>query len=695
MAKLLIGQTSDGKQFTIDPSSLTKHTVVFGATGSGKTVLCKSIMEEASSRGIPVLAVDPKGDIGCLAIRSENFSFRPFSDNEAKLLGKTPEDYSKELADHYRDSYNALARDDDELNRFVEKTEVRIFTPRSSTGLPVSMSPRLTPPKDFVKKMGEDPSLAFDMLELKASNLLRLAGYTEDGKIQRSLISTILEDEWKSGHELTLEKLIELVSSPPFERLGMLPLDDAISKRERSELSRRLNVLVTDAAARAWFLGEPPDFDRWFHKSQGRTPINIVDLRTIPSEEGKQVFVEYLLQELFYWINRREGTQTLQYLLYFDEIHGYCPPIREPPSKKILMHLIHVSRAYGLGIVMATQNPVDVDYKVISNANFRFIGNLSTRQDIERVRTGLSLGADAFQVISGLKARQFYYQIFDQGESGILSPRWLMSYHRGPLEPLEIKRLKEGAAPEKMTVKAAPLAVPEEVFLRDTDRKRAKKGILGGTEEKIVFAKKIFLPYLDFTYRFPAEKGLLSKQTVISEGRSTVLALREANFGFDPRLVELAPMLANIEEDSAAIVAGIDSTVLVSERLDELKNLLRDYEVQSEERSKQYEALPKESPTRESLKENIEFLRKTKLLRWKMFADGLQLPAKLDLDKLELLDGTLFYMPYFITKLSRGGEARYIVWNREGREDDTIADEMTKNKKFRTLIETHALPQTV
>src|SRR6266516_5028095 len=242
-----------------------------------------------------------------------------------------------------------------------------------------------------------------------------------------------------------------------------------------------------------------------------------------------------------------------------------------------------------------------------------------------------------------------------------------------------------------MTVRAVPPAVPEEVFLRDTNRKRAKKGLLGGTEEKIIFAKTIFLPYLDFTYRFPAEKGLVSKQTVISEGRSTILASREASFGFDPRLVALIPMLADMEEDSASIVKGIDSTALVSERLAELKNLLRDYEVQSEERSKQYEALPKESPARENLKENIEFLRKTKLLRWKMFADGLQLPAKLDLDKLELLNGTLFYMPYFIAKLSRGGESRYIVWNHEGREDDTIADEMTKNKMFRTLIETHLL----
>ena len=305
--------------------------------------------------------------------------------------------------------------------------------------------------------------------------------------------------------------------------------------------------------------------------------------------------------------------------------------------------------------------------------------------------TGLSLGVDAFQVISSLKTCQFYYQIFDHGESRILSPRWLISYHRGPLEPLEIKRLKQGAAPEKMTIRVAPLVVPEEIFLRDTDRKRAKKGILGGAEEKVVFAKTIFLPYLDFTYRFPAEKGLLSKQTVISEGRSTMLALREANFGFDPRLVALVPILAEMDEDSKSVISGVDSTVLVSERLAELKDLLRDYEAQSEERLKQYEALPKDSPTRENLKENIEFLRKTKLLRWKMFADGLQLPSRFDLDKLELLDGTLFYMPFFIAKLSRGGERRYIVWNREGKEDDTIADELTKNHKFRDLIETHAL----
>ncbi len=246
-----------------------------------------------------------------------------------------------------------------------------------------------------------------------------------------------------------------------------------------------------------------------------------------------------------------------------------------------------------------------------------------------------------------------------------------------------------------MRIRALPLAVPEEALLRDTDRRRSKKGLLGGTEERIVFAKTIFLPFLDFTYRFPAQKRLMSKETVISEGRSTLLALREADLGFDPKLVSLIPLLGEMEDGSSSIIDGVDSTLLVSERLTELKDILRDYEIQSEERSKQYETLPEESPTKEILKENIEFLRKTKLLRWKMFADGLRLPQKLDLDSLELLEGTLFYLPYFVSKLSSGGGPRFLVWNHVGKEDDTIADELTKNHKFRALVEAHALDQQI
>src|SRR6266581_2485373 len=187
MERLLIGQDLDGKPFTIDPASLTKHSVVFGATGSGKTVLCKSIIEEAASRGVPVLAIDPKGDIGCLGIRSEQFKFRPYSDVEAKLLGKTASNYEAEISSEYQNDSNMSGLTGDDVKRFVDRTEVRVYTPRSNNGFPVSMSPRLTPPKEFVKKMADEPGLALDLLDLKASNLLRLAGYSDDSSVQRSL----------------------------------------------------------------------------------------------------------------------------------------------------------------------------------------------------------------------------------------------------------------------------------------------------------------------------------------------------------------------------------------------------------------------------------------------------------------------------------------------------------------------------
>ena len=266
-----------------------------------------------------------------------------------------------------------------------------------------------------------------------------------------------------------------------------------------------------------------------------------------------------------------------------------------------------------------------------------------------------------------------------------------MSYHRGLSEPREVRIMSEGAASEHVVVRAIPLLVPDNVFQRDVEKKRAKKGILGGAEEETVFAKTLYLPYLDFTYQYSTEKGFLSKQTILGRGRSVVMALREVNFGFYPELAALVPLLADMESDSNAIIHGVDSTVLVSERLDELRQTLSGYDKQLLDLSEQYNSLSKTDAAKEEVKENIDHLRKTRESRWKMFADGLKLPAKIDVEKFEFLEGNLFYMPYFIAKLTRGDESRFLVWDREGKENDNIADELTKNNKFRDLIESHAL----
>jgi len=233
------------------------------------------------------------------------------------------------------------------------------------------------------------------------------------------------------------------------------------------------------------------------------------------------------------------------------------------------------------------------------------------------------------------------------------------------------------------------MLLPEAVIQQEAEKKRIKKGILGGVEERFVFGKTVFLPYLDFTYQYTAEKGFLSKQSVLGQGRSVFMALREVNLGFDPEMISLLPQLAEIELDTGSVVQGVDSTVLVGERLNELKTVLYDYDRRLGELSKQYDSLTKTDPAKEEVKENIDHLKRTRETRWKMFADGLKLPSKIDLEKFELLEGNLFYVPFFVARFSRGGESRFLVWDREGKENETIAEELMKNGKFRDLVQSH------
>ena len=249
--------------------------------------------------------------------------------------------------------------------------------------------------------------------------------------------------------------------------------------------------------------------------------------------------------------------------------------------------------------------------------------------------------------------------------------------------------MAEGAAPEHVIIRALPMLVPESVVQHDAEKKRVKKGILGGSEERFVFGKTLYLPHLEFTYQYSTEKGFLSKQSILAQGRSVVIALREVNLGFYPEMISLLPQLAEVEPDPGSVVQGVDSTVLVSERLNELKTILSDYDRQLGELSKQHDSFTKTDRAKQEVKENIDHLKKTRETRWKIFADGLKLPSKIDLKKFELLGGNLFHIPYFVARFSRGGESRFSVWDRDGRENETIAEELTKNGNFRELVQSH------
>jgi len=238
------------------------------------------------------------------------------------------------------------------------------------------------------------------------------------------------------------------------------------------------------------------------------------------------------------------------------------------------------------------------------------------------------------------------------------------------------------------------MAVPESLVQHEAEKKRVKRGILGGSEERFVFGKTLYLPYLEFTYQYSTEKGLLSKQSVLAQGRSALMALREVNLGFYPELVSLLPQLAEAEADSGSVIQGVDSTTLVSERLDELRRMLAEYDHELEELAKQHDSLTKTDHTRRDIQENFDHLKKTRETRWKMFADGLKLPSKIDLEGFEFLEGNLFYIPYFVVRFSGGGESRFMVWGRDGKENETIAEELTKNSKFRDLIQSRVTKES-
>lgn len=426
----------DGTKFELDRASLTKHAIILGATGSGKTVLSKVIVEEAALQGIPTFAIDPKGDIGNLAFKSATFDFSKWCGKEADALKTDRAKYTTSLQKAYRDKaaeFKVVTGAPSNL----EKVTVRIFTPKSSAGLAVGISPDLSAPKGFDKLLSTDIGSAAGLLDLASFNLLRLAGYGEGDRKQVTFVSAILENAWKNGESLTVKDLIRSIESPNFSYVGSLPVSKVVSEKERKDLATRINLLISDPKLRSWSSAESINFSELFSSPS----INILDLRNIQSEQEKHLFVELILQQLFQWLIKQGSAQTLRYLLYFDEIAGYCPPVREPPSKKLLLLLIKQARAFGLGMLLASQNAVDLDYKVISNANVRFIGRLGAQRDIHRVSVGLELDSDAEREIARLRPGEFFCNTFDPKFRSVIKSRWTLTYHRGPLEDSEISEL--------------------------------------------------------------------------------------------------------------------------------------------------------------------------------------------------------------------------------------------------------------
>jgi hypothetical protein len=455
-----------------DSKDLTTHAVCVGMTGSGKTGLGIGLLEEAAIDGIPSLVIDPKGDMGNLMLSFPELKpgdFQPWIDQDAAARkGLTVAEYARKTADTWRKGLAEWKQEPERIARFRQAAEVSIYTPGGSAGLPLRVLRSFAAPS---AQLAGDPEGLGDRVQSTVSGLLALLGISADPIRSREhiLIANILHTAWSEGRSLDIASLIKEIQSPPFSQVGVFDLEAFFPSQERFELAVNLNNLLASPGFSAWMEGDPLDIGALLHTASGKPRISILSIAHL-SDSERMFFVTLLLNELVAWMRTQPGTTSLRALLYMDEIFGYFPPTAAPPSKKPMLTLLKQARAYGLGVVLATQNPVDLDYKGLSNTGSWFIGRLQTERDKMRVLDGLegasqSSGA-AFDrqaldsTLSGLGKRVFLMHNVHEDRPQLFQTRWVLSYLRGPLTRTQIRTLmgerKSLLTPPSPTVMTKP-----------------------------------------------------------------------------------------------------------------------------------------------------------------------------------------------------------------------------------------------
>lgn len=430
MGKVHIGTVlgKKEKKLVYEMNSLTQHAAVLGTTGSGKTVMSKILIEEALQKGVPVIAIDPKGDIGSLAVVDSKFDFRPFVGN---TLNK-----AEKVANQYYNALKEVQYKPEGLSK-LGKMETRVFTPKSNVGIGVSLIPDLAAPAHFKKLSDKDPNIVADFVEPVSESVVQLAGITGAKRDKaQSLISSILLHNWEQQKNVDFKSLIEEIIKPPFETIGSLQLDDFMKENDRKAVASSVNLILSSPAKAAWKHGEGLDVAKMF--SNGN--LSVFDLRFAANNEEKQFVVEQILQNIYKFLVRKGGSQRLRYILYIDELAGLIPPPpSNPASKKLLELLIRQARAFGLGIIVATQSPGDIDYRIFGNIGTRLIGRLRTEKDLEKVATAMNLKLSTLKEDSSqLKTGYFVFNDAIRNTHKIMRARWLLSYHASPLKKEEI-----------------------------------------------------------------------------------------------------------------------------------------------------------------------------------------------------------------------------------------------------------------
>ena len=558
--------------------NFTTHAAIIGMTGSGKTGLGIGLIEEAAIDNIPSILIDPKGDMGNLLLTDPTFnpkSFEPWVEDEAKSKEKDVAEYAKDIATMWEEGIERDFQDKSRVAKFhaVDKT---IYTPGSSSGVSVNILGSLDVPPSEV--LNDSDTFAL-YLKSTVSSLLSLIKIEADPVSSKEylLIAQILANKWMAGDSISLEALIGAIISPSFDKIGVLPLESFYPQDKRFALATKFNAIIASPTFSAWLQGEDLDIQKLLYDENGKAKVAIFSIAHL-SDEERMFFVTLLLNKYIAWMRRQSGTSALKALLYMDEIYGYFPPSKNPPSKEPMMLLLKQARAFGVGVILSTQNPVDLDYKGLSNIGTWFIGRLQTSQDIERVIDGLGgkVGAsysksEIKDLLANLQKRTFFLKSAHLDDIRIFSTRWVMSYLKGPLKAAEISKLmtnKKSTEPQSLMSKNTKENGFESFINIDKSiEQRFTMDVTGQNNFRATLQGKIELHY------FNASKG-------IDENENLCLSLelyKDEPIDWDnAQNIEECPQLIETKPSNASF-APISEDIATDKDLKKSKKLLIDW----------------------------------------------------------------------------------------------------------------------
>lgn len=555
-------KTSNDELILYDSKDLVTHAVCVGMTGSGKTGLGIVVLEEAIIDGIPAIIIDPKGDMGNLLLTFPDLTgenFEPWVNPvDASDKGSIKE-YAKQEADKWKKGMTDWNQDGARIKRLRESADFAIYTPGSNSGIPVSILKSFEVP---AKEILQDSEAIREKISSTVTSLLSLVGIDANPIESREhiLISSIMEYSWKAGKNLDIPSIIQLIQSPPINKIGVLDTESFFPSKERFSLITSLNNLLASSGFSAWMDGYPLDIQNLLYDTKGKSKVSIFSISHLNDKE-RMFFVSLLLNQLVGWIRSQSGTTSLRAILYMDEIFGYFPPVANPPSKTPLLTLLKQARAFGLGIILATQNPVDLDYKGLSNTGTWFIGRLQTEKDKERVLDGLEGASQTLgksferkeidKILSSLDKRIFVMSNAHEDGLEIFQTRMAMSYLRGPLVRDQIKILMDPLRKkvESETISATPTS--DKTNLQEkTNAKLLKSDIPDNTDSNSSGQRPTITPNIS-QYFIPVKNTVTNTENIVYHpyilgGATLTFSDKQAELDLVKDVIFITPVTDNV-----------------------------------------------------------------------------------------------------------------------------------------------------